>query len=71
MSANAGLGKYSFINRKRYYSNFTAENCVQIGYAEMCFNIAEAMNRGWITGTAEDWYKKGIQANIGLWYYKW
>jgi len=66
MSANAGLGKYSFINRKRYYSNFTAENCVQIGYAEMCFNIAEAMNRGWITGTAEDWYKKGIQASIGF-----
>jgi hypothetical protein len=66
MSANAGLGKYSFINRKRYYSSFTAENCIQVGYAEMCFNIAEAMNRGWIAGTAEDWYKKGIQASIGF-----
>jgi Starch-binding associating with outer membrane len=66
MSANAGLGKYSFINRKRYYSSFTAENCVQIGYAEMCFNIAEAMNRGWVTGTSEDWYKKAVQASIGF-----
>jgi Starch-binding associating with outer membrane len=66
MSANAGLGKYSFINRKRYYSTFTAENCTQIGYAEMCFNIAEAMNRGWIVGTAEDWYKKGIQSSISF-----
>ncbi len=66
MSANAGLGKYSFINRKRYYSTFTAENCTQIGYAEMCFNIAEAINRGWTTGIAEDWYKKGIQASIGF-----
>ena len=66
MSANAGLGKYSFINRKRYYSTFTAENTIQIGYSEMCFNIAEAIHRGWITGNAEDWYKKGIQASIGF-----
>jgi hypothetical protein len=66
MSVEAGLGKYSFINRKRYYSSFTAENTIQIGYPEMCFNIAEAINRGWITGTAEDWYKKGIQASIGF-----
>lgn len=66
MSANAGQGKYSFINRKRYYSTFAAQNTIQIGYAEMCFNIAEAMNRGWLTGTAEDWYKKGVQAGIGF-----
>ncbi|GAB2837173.1 RagB/SusD family nutrient uptake outer membrane protein [Ferruginibacter profundus] len=66
MSSNAGLGKYSFINRKRYYSSFTAENTIQIGYPEMCFNIAEAINRGWITGNAEDWYTKGIQAGIGF-----
>ena len=66
MSANAGQGKYSFINRKRYYSTFTAQNTIQIGYAEMCFNIAEAINRGWLTGNAEDWYKKGIQAGIAF-----
>jgi len=66
MSANAGLGKYSFINRKRYYSSFTAQNTIQIGYAEMCFNIAEAINRGWLNGNAEDWYTKGIQAGIGF-----
>jgi Starch-binding associating with outer membrane len=66
MSVNAGLGKYSFINRKRYYSTFTAQNTIQIGYSEMCFNIAEAINRGWVAGNAEDWYKKGIQASIGF-----
>jgi hypothetical protein len=66
MSANAGNGQYSFINRKRYYSSFTAENTIQIGYPEMCFNIAEAANRGWITASAEDWYKKGIQASIAF-----
>jgi hypothetical protein len=66
MSANAGLGKYSFINRKRYYSSYTAENTIQIGYPELCFNMAEAINRGWITGNAEDWYKNGIQASIAF-----
>jgi len=66
MSANAGLGKYSFINRKRYYSTFAAQNTIQVGYPEMCFNIAEAINRGWVTGSAEDWYKKGMQASIGF-----
>lgn len=66
MSADAGLGKYSFINRKRYYSTYTAENTIQVGYPELCFNMAEAINRGWITGDAEEWYKKGIQASIGF-----
>ena len=59
-------GEYSFFNRKRYYSTYTAEPTIQIGYPEMCFTIAEAINRGWVTGSAEDWYKKGIQASQAL-----
>lgn len=59
-------GEYSFFNRKRYYSNYVAENTIIVGYPEMCFNIAEAINRGWVTGSAEDWYQKGIQASIGF-----
>ncbi len=66
MSADAGLGKYSFINRKRYFSTYTAENTIQIGYPELCFNMAEAINKGWIIGNAEDWYKKGIQESIAF-----
>ena len=74
MSSKAGIdngpafvpGMYSFYGRKRYYSSYTAEPAILIGYPEMCFNIAEAINRGWITGDAEDWYKKGIQASIGF-----
>jgi hypothetical protein len=74
MSSRAGTdngagylpGEYSFFNRKRYYSTYTAEPTVQIGYPEMCFNIAEAINRGWTTGYAEEWYKKGIQASQAL-----
>lgn len=63
MYSDAGLQKYSFINRKRYYSTYTGEPSIQIGYSEMCFNIAEAINRGWVNGNAEDWYIKGIQSS--------
>lgn len=52
------------INRYRYYRAFTSENFIIAGYTEMCFNIAEAINRGWATGNAEDWYKKGIKNSI-------
>lgn len=64
MYNNANLQKYSFLNRKRYYSTYTAEPSIQIGYPEMCFNIAEAINRGWISGTAETWYTAGIKASM-------
>jgi hypothetical protein len=32
----------------------------------MCFNIAEAINRGWISGSAEDWYKTGIKTSLSF-----
>lgn len=66
MYNDAGLGKYSFLNRKRYYSGYTAEPAVQVGYIEMCFNIAEAANRGWITANAEDWYQNGMKASMAF-----
>lgn len=57
---------YSVRSRSRYYSNYTAEPGTLVGYTEMCFNIAEAINRGWITGSAEDWYKKGVKSSIAF-----
>lgn len=66
MSSKAGSGEYSFINRRRYYSTYTAEPNIQIGYPELCFNIAEAINRGWISGSAEEWYRKGLEASIAF-----
>lgn len=60
-------GLYSLINRARYYNGYTAENTFIISYPELCFTIAEAANRGWIsTENAELWYKKGIQASISF-----
>jgi hypothetical protein len=64
MYANASANDYSFINRNRYYSNFTGEPDVLIGYKEMCFNIAEAITRGWVSGNAESFYRTGIGASM-------
>jgi hypothetical protein len=66
MESNALTGKVSLINRFRYYRTKTAEPLVMVGYTEMCFNIAEAINRGWAAGNAEDWYKKGIQSSLSF-----
>jgi len=66
MYGNANLGLYSFINRYRYYSNFTGEPNVLVGFKEMCFNIAEGITRGWATGTAETWYKLGITESMAF-----
>lgn len=66
MYGNASAGKYSFINRKRYYSNFTGEPNVLVGYKEMLFNIAEGIERGWASGTAETFYKNGITESMSF-----
>ncbi len=70
MYGNANAGLYSFINRYRYYSSFTGEPDVLAGYKEMCFNIAEAIIRGWVTGKtmvdAEAWYKTGITTSMAF-----
>ena len=63
MESKALSYQISHVNRYRYYRSFTAEDLIIVGYPELCFNIAEAINRGWVTGDAEQWYKKGIQAS--------
>ncbi|MGZ5255225.1 MAG: SusD/RagB family nutrient-binding outer membrane lipoprotein [Flavitalea sp.] len=62
--ADATDAGYSVRSRSRYYANYAGEPGRIISYPEMCFNIAEAINRGWITGDAESWYKKGVKAAL-------
>lgn len=57
---------YSLLNRHRYYETLVGEPTLLLSYPEMCFNIAEAITRGWVAGNAEDWYKKGIFADFGF-----
>ncbi len=67
---NSGNGMYSFTNYNRYYTDkggANAEPYIFLGYPEMCFNIAEAINRGWITTPAipsATWYTNGIKASL-------
>jgi hypothetical protein len=68
MYSKANAGYYSLLNRYRYYRTYTAENSIQIGYPEMCFNIAEGINRGWApslnAAEAESYYRDGIIASM-------
>ncbi|TWR29604.1 SusD/RagB family nutrient-binding outer membrane lipoprotein [Mucilaginibacter pallidiroseus] len=65
MYNNAGLQRYSFLNRKHFYSTYTGEPAIQIGFPEMMFNIAEGLNRGWASGaSAETYYQNGIKASM-------
>lgn len=68
MYIKANGGQYSLINRRHYYQTYLGEPSIQIGFAEMCFNIAEGIARGWATsgamGTAEDYYKAGIKTSM-------
>lgn len=63
MSTKMLNGEYSPISKNKYYSSYLGEPCIQIGYTELCFNIAEAINRGWVAGNAEDYYISGIKAS--------
>lgn len=39
-----------------------------MSYAEVCFILAEARERGWsVPGTAAEWYEKGIRASLEEW----
>lgn len=76
MSVLLNNSSFSNFNGFRYFASNTGANAepfIFIGYPEMCFNIAEAINRGWVsTLTATDaqtWYNKGVTAsfaNFGL-----
>lgn len=66
LSNNSTSGKYSFTNYLRYYSSTVGpEPYTLIGFAEMNFNIAEAIVRGWIPGADPSiYYTKGIAASL-------
>lgn len=53
----------SIYSRARYCTP-TGEPMIILGYPELCFNIAEAINRGWVSGKAEDYYQAGIRASM-------
>ena len=62
LAALSGASKISLYNYNHYYSTYTAEPTLILSYPEMCFCIAEAINRGWVSGDANTWYQNGIKA---------
>jgi hypothetical protein len=67
MSSQAGLGNFSYSNQKRYYGTLAGpEPSVLLAYWEMCFNIAEGINRGWAAGNADTYYQNGIKASMSF-----
>jgi hypothetical protein len=70
LASQNGGGKLSYINRYRYYSGYTGETTAIISYTEMCFNIAEAISRGWLArgplGDAEAYYNAGIKSSMAF-----
>jgi hypothetical protein len=70
MSNFSADGKYSNLSFTRYMSSASGANAepyILVGYPEMCFNIAEAAYRGWITGVDPAvWYLAGINASMNV-----
>ncbi|SFD09276.1 Starch-binding associating with outer membrane [Chitinophaga sp. CF118] len=50
--------------KKRYYNNPVNEPSVALGYPELQFILAEGVIRGWISGSAADYYNKGVTASM-------
>lgn len=48
----------------RYYTDPINEPSIAVGFPELQFNLAEAAARGWITGSAADFYVRGITASM-------
>ncbi|HEY4285513.1 MAG TPA: SusD/RagB family nutrient-binding outer membrane lipoprotein [Puia sp.] len=70
MNALIGSGlkdsKVSLYNRNHFYAGYTGQPTYILSYPEVCFCIAEAINRGWVTGDAATWYKNGVTANFAF-----
>ncbi|HEY4109966.1 SusD/RagB family nutrient-binding outer membrane lipoprotein [Puia sp.] len=58
--------KLSLYNRNLFYSGYTGQPTYILSYPEVCFCIAEGINRGWITGDANTWYMNGVKADLAF-----
>ena len=47
-----------------YRLSYVGVPCIRLGYADMNFLLAEAVERGWITGSAKQYYEEGIRASF-------
>ncbi|WP_412850514.1 SusD/RagB family nutrient-binding outer membrane lipoprotein [Chryseobacterium sp. PMSZPI] len=64
-STKASNGKASRIN-PRYFNDPVNEPTLLMGYSELQFILAEAAARGWISGSANAYYVKAINASMNF-----
>ena len=63
LSINNDAGHYSILN-PRYVQFRDNDPLLYFTYAEQCFIIAEAIEEGWVSGNAKDYYEKGVKAQL-------
>lgn len=63
LSSNNQAGKYSLVN-KRYVTVKAGDPMLIFTYAEQCFIIAEAIEEGWVTGNAQNYYENGVKSML-------
>lgn len=61
LAINRTAGKYSLLN-KRYVNIRACDPMLQFTFAEQCFILAEAVEEGWISGSAQTYYETGVKA---------
>jgi hypothetical protein len=67
---SSSLNNYVSYLRRDIYDNPSGPLLAQriASYAEICFDLAEAAQKGWnVKGSADTWYYKGIQASFDTW----
>ncbi len=66
-NAASGRQQYSTYNNARLGAKFSQDpsrSYEVMTYHEVCLLLAEAAQRGWITGGAQTWYETGIKASM-------
>ena len=67
LAVNAAAGMYSYVNT-RYTKFRNGDPMLVFTYSEQCFIIAEAIEEGWVSGSAQSYYEAGVKAMLE--YYK-
>jgi len=63
LALNNASGAYSLLN-KRYPVFQNGDPMLYFTYSEQCFIIAEAIEEGWVSGNAQDYYVNGVKAML-------
>ncbi|MEQ9219189.1 MAG: SusD/RagB family nutrient-binding outer membrane lipoprotein [Cyclobacteriaceae bacterium] len=63
IQANTVAGEYSLINY-RYTQFMDNDPMLYVTYSEQCFIIAEAIEEGWVSGDAQEYYEEGVEAQL-------